>query len=143
MTIFDATNPKHARALERLGTEIPVWLTTVSPKGQPQTSPVWFWWDGDVFHVFSRPGVPKVRNIRENPRVSLNLQASETADDDVVIFEGVVELDPEGPDAERFPAFVQKYRDLIDAYGWTPESYFADYSVGLRITPTRIRVDED
>ncbi len=143
MTVFDPTNAKHARALERLASEIPIWLTTVAPKGQPQTSPVWFWWDGDVFHVFSKPDAPKIRNIRENPRASLHLNASDTADDDVVIFEGVAELDPEAPHAERLPGFVDKYRDLIGSYGWTPESYFAEYSVALRITPTRIRVDED
>ena len=143
MTIFDHANPKHARALERLSTEIPIWLTTVTPKGQPKTSPVWFWWDGDVFHVFSKPDTPKVRNVQENPRVSLHLQASDTADDDVVIFEGVAETDPEPPSADGLPVFVEKYGALIDAYGWTPRSYFADYSVCLRITPTRIRVDED
>ena len=142
MTIFDPTNPKHARASERLATEIPIWLTTVNGKGQPQTSPVWFWWDGDVVHVFSKPDTPKVRNLRENPRVSLHLAASDTADDDVVIFEGLTEIDREPPRAEGLSAFVDKYRELIASYGWTPESYFADYSVGLRITPTRIRVDE-
>ena len=143
MTIFDPTNPKHARALERLGTEIPIWLTTVNGKGQPQTSPVWFWWDGDVVHVFSKPDTPKVRNLRENPRVSLHLQASDTADDDVVILEGLAEFDPEPPTAERFSEYVAKYRGLIDEYGWTPDSMLGEYSVGLRITPTRVRVDED
>ena len=143
MTIIDPANPKHARALERLGTDIPIWLTTVSPKGQPQTSPVWFWWDGDVFHVFSKPDARKLRNIGGNPRVSLHLNASDTADDDVVIFEGLAELDPDTPSPERYPLYVEKYRGLIADYGWTPESMLADYSVGLRITPTRIRVDED
>jgi PPOX class probable F420-dependent enzyme len=143
VTIFDAANPKHVRAAERLESDVPIWLTTVAPKGQPQTSPVWFWWDGDVFHVFSKPDAPKVRNIGENPRVSLHLNASETADDDVVIFEGIVEIDPAPVTADRFPAYVKKYRGLIDSYGWTPEGMVAEYSVGLRITPTRIRVDDD
>jgi len=143
VTIFDPTNPKHARASERLATEIPIWLTTVNGKGQPQTSPVWFWWDGDVVHVFSKPDTPKVRNLRANPRVSLHLQASDTADDDVVILEGLAEFDPEPPTVERFTEYVGKYRGLIDEYGWTPDGMLGEYSVGLRITPTRVRVDED
>jgi len=143
VTIFDPANAKHRRAAERIVTDIPIWLTTVTAKGQPQTSPVWFWWDGDVFSIFSQPSAPKVRNVREHPRVSLHLNASDTADDDVVIFEGLAEVDPQPGRADRFPAFIDKYRALIDSYGWTPERYFADYSTTLRITPTRIRVDED
>jgi len=143
VTILDPANPKHARAAERLATEIPIWLTTVSPKGQPQSSPVWFWWDGDVFHLVSKPDTPKIRNLRENPRVSLHLHASDTADDDVVIFEGLTEFDPEPTDVGRLADYIQKYRTLIDEYGWTPDSYLSEYSVGLRVTPTRVRVDED
>jgi PPOX class probable F420-dependent enzyme len=140
--VLDSTNPKHARALERLETETPIWLTTVDADGQPQSSPVWFWWDGEVFHFWSKPDTPKVRNMRGNPRVSLHLQASDTADDDVVIFEGVAEVDAGPSDAAWFPSFVEKYRSLIEEYGWTVgEGEAAEYSLRFRVTPTRIRVD--
>ena len=103
---------------------------------------MWFWWDGEVFHFWSKPDTPKVRNMRGNPRVSLHLQASDTADDDVVIFEGVADVDTEPTDAVWFPAFVEKYRSLIEEYGWTlGEGEAAEYSLRFRVTPTRIRVD--
>ncbi len=140
--VLDPTNPKHVRAAERLATEIPIWLTTVDAEGQPQSSPVWFWWDGEVFHLWSRPDTPKVRNVRGNPRVSLHLQASDTADDDVVIFECVAEFEPGPSDAAWFPAFSEKYRSLIELYGWTlGEGVAAEYTVAFRVTPTRVRVD--
>lgn len=140
MSLFDPTDPKHARALERLGSEIIVWLTTVSPQGQPSTTPVWFWWDGEAFHMYSQPGRPKLRNIAENPRVSVHLQADETGDEDVVIVEGVAAIETDAPPADRVPSYIDRYRSLVDAYGWTPESFAADYSVEIRIEPTKARV---
>jgi hypothetical protein len=35
-----------ARAARHLREETVVWLTTVTPKGVPLPSPVWFLWDG-------------------------------------------------------------------------------------------------
>jgi PPOX class probable F420-dependent enzyme len=55
---------------ERLAREVVIWLTTVRSDGQPQTSPVWFVWDGQSFLIYSIPRSQKVPNIRGNPRVS-------------------------------------------------------------------------
>jgi PPOX class probable F420-dependent enzyme len=58
---------------ERLATEEIAWLTTVTGKGQPQSSPIWFLWDGESFWLRSQEHAAKVRNIGGNPRVSLHL----------------------------------------------------------------------
>ena len=34
-------------------------------EGQPQSTPVWFWWDGDTFLVYSRPAAKKLRQPRD------------------------------------------------------------------------------
>jgi hypothetical protein len=34
---------------------------------------------------------------------------------------------------------VEKYRELIDSYGWTPQSFARDYPHVIRVTPTRVR----
>ena len=39
---------------ERLGATDLIWLTTVTPEGEPQPSLVWFWWDGDTFLIYSQ-----------------------------------------------------------------------------------------
>ncbi len=31
-------------------------------------------------------------------------------------------------------------RDLVEGFGWTPAGFAADYSVAIRVTPTRVRI---
>ncbi len=57
-----------------------------------------------------------------------------------VIVEGTAAVAPEASPASDVPGYIEKYRALIDSYGWTPESFAADYSVAFRITPSRFRV---
>ena len=140
MAFLDPDDTKHAHAEERLRGEPIVWLTTVSAQGQPQSSPVWFHWDGDGFLLFSQPDRPKLRNIASDPRVSLHLEGGREGED-VVTFEGVARIVPDGPPATEVPEYVEKYRTQIAGFGWTPEAFAADYSVPLRVTPTRVRVD--
>ena len=68
METLDASNPKHARADDKLRHEIAAWLTTVTADGQPQSTPIWFHWDGSTFLIYSQPGRPKLRNIAGNPQ---------------------------------------------------------------------------
>lgn len=115
-----------------------MWMTTVSPQGQPQTSPVWFWWDGETVLVFSMPRSPKVANIRANPRVSLNLDGNGQGGD-IVSIEGTAELFEDQPLTE-FPEYVRRYMEKLDAMGYEPDSFAHAYSMGIRVIPTRFRV---
>jgi len=127
-----------SRAATRLRDERVIWLTTVRKNGQPQTSPVWFLWDGATFLIYSKPDVGKLANITANPRVSLNLDGNGQGGD-IVVLEGTAALAPDAPPAHEHPAYVAAYAPLIKRNGWTPESFASDYSVALRITPTRVR----
>ena len=60
--MIDTNTDEGARAAGRLQDEIVIWLTTVSPDGRPQTSPVWFAWDDETFLVYSMPRSAKVPN---------------------------------------------------------------------------------
>jgi len=124
--------------LERLRTDLIVWLTTVSSEGQPQSSPVWFLWDEDAFLVYSQPHATKVRNLRANPKVALTLRTDETASS-YITFEGTATL-PDGPSGADVPAYLEKYEALIAEMGWTVEWMTGEYSQPVRITPTRVRV---
>jgi len=123
--------------LERLRADLVVWLTTVDPDGQPQTSPVWFLWQGDTFLLYSQPHATKVRNLRANPRVALTLRTDEMASS-YVTFEGKAAL-PEGPRGDEVPAYLQKYEPLISGEGWTVEWMTGEYSQPVVVTPTRVR----
>jgi PPOX class probable F420-dependent enzyme len=139
MPVLDLSDPKHIRAEERLGSEPIVWLTTVRRDGQPQTSPVWFLWDGEAFLVYSRSGAGKLRNVETNAHVSLHLEGDGLGGDNV-IFEGIAELADDAPPADQVRGYIEKYRRRIDQYGWTPKSFAADYPHPIRIRPTRVRI---
>ena len=137
--MLDPSNQGHARADRRLRAEPVAWLTTVRADGQPQSTPVWFLWDGETFLVYSQPGAPKVGNVTANPRVSLHLNDDGTGDD-VVSFEGAATVEPGTPRADRVEGYLAKYRAAIAALGYEPGPFARTYSTAIRVRPTRVRV---
>jgi PPOX class probable F420-dependent enzyme len=135
---LDPADEAQARAEERLRQETVIWLTTVTSDAQPQSTPVWFLWDGDSFLIYSKPSSPKVGNIRTQPRVSLHLNANQDGDD-AVIFEANARLADDEPPADRVPDYIDKYRQGVADLGWTTEQFVADYSQPIRAVPTRVR----
>jgi PPOX class probable F420-dependent enzyme len=139
MTILDESKPKHAAAQQRLGSEPIVWLTTVSPSGQPQSTPVWFLWADGEFLIYGAAKGPKNASIEANPQVSLHLEGNGQGSDNV-IFEGQARIDPDGPRAEDVPGYLAKYQPFIDRYGWTAAGFSDDYPHVIRISPSRARI---
>jgi PPOX class probable F420-dependent enzyme len=125
-------------AEQRLQTNIIGWLTTVGSNGRPYTVPVWFLWEGSTLLIFSQQEKQKIRNLRKNARVTLALDDTKQGED-VVIVEGTAEI-LDNPDISAIlPAYVEKYGKMIQDMGYTPESMAAEFSVGIRVTPTKFR----
>ena len=122
----------------RLEDEIVIWLTTVDRAGQPQSSPVWFLAAPDHVVVYSLPDTPRVRNIRANPLVSLNLNSTPNGEG-LVIIEGRAEIVEGAPRADQDDDYMARYAASISREGMTPESFSRDYPVRLHIHPTRLR----
>lgn len=137
--MIDPATARGGRAFARLTDEKIIWLTTVRPNGQPQTSPVWFLYDDGEFLVYSLPGTARTANLGANPRVSLNLDGNGEGGD-IVTIEGIARIDPDAPPSDRMPVYQEKYAASIARNGWTPESFAADYPVAVRIVPKRARV---
>ena len=137
--MLDTTTEAGGRAERRLREEEIAWLTTVRSDGQPQSVPVWFFWDGERFLIYSQSGRQKLRNIERNPRVDLNLN-SNAQGGDVVRVEGTAEIIEDAPPATEVPEYVEKYRDAIARIGFEPEGFARAFSVALRVTPTRWQV---
>lgn len=135
----DLASDANRRAVERLEREIVVWLTTVRADGQPQSSPVWFTWDGNEVLIYGQAASPKVRNIRGNPRVSLHFDSDGTGAD-IVTLEGEARIDADAPSVPDEPAYMGKYGEGIARIEMTPAEYGADYSVAIRVRPSRVRV---
>jgi len=139
--VLDLNNPQDAHADERLRADWIVWLCTVRPDGRPHAVPVWFVWDGQSALIFSQPEKQKVRNLRQNPNVTLALDDTKRGDDAVIV-EGTAELLASADDpalASQRAAYLKKYAEGIRDIGLTPETMLASYSQPIRITPARIR----
>ena len=126
------------RAANHLENDQVVWLATVNPDLTPQPSPVWFLWDGDSVLMYSQPGTPKLRNIGQRPRVSLNFNST-PGGGDVLILTGDAAEDADAPPALDHPAYLEKYARGIAEIGMTPEAFSQAYSIPVRIRPTSLR----
>lgn len=135
--MFDASKPIHARALYRLASEEVIWLTTVDSDGQPQPSPVWFWWDGKQVWVYSGE-TSRVANIRSDPLVALNFD-TDGAGEDIAIIEAKAEIVEDAPPPSKVPEYVDRYRKLVPGIGMNWEGFDAKYHVPIRLQPTRFR----
>ncbi len=137
--MIDPTTRAGARATERLARELILWLTTVTPGGQPQTSPVWFLWaDGEIL-LYSRADTPRLANVRVNPRVVANLDGDGEGGD-VLVIEGEARIVHERATlADVPPAYLEKHAAKLASHGWTMESMLVDYPAEIRIRPTRVR----
>ena len=135
---IDTSTDFGARAARHLEDDQIVWLTTVGPDGTPRPSPVWFLWDGDSALIYSQPSTPKLRNIEQHPRVSLNFNSTPDGGD-VIILTADVWVDAGAPPATAIPAYIEKYTEGIRDIGMTPDAFAQAYSVALRVRPTSLR----
>jgi PPOX class probable F420-dependent enzyme len=124
------------RVQRRLDSDMVIWLTTVGLDLRPHAVPVWFWWDGHSFLIYSVPG-QKVRDIQANPNVQLHLNTDRTGDF-VVRFEGVAEILTDHAPAYRVGRYLAKYKERIAGYGWTPKGFSERYHIAMRIKPSRL-----
>lgn len=46
-------------------------VSTIGPKGEPQTTPIWFVWQDGVVRFSLVEGRQKLRNLRRDPRLSV------------------------------------------------------------------------
>jgi PPOX class probable F420-dependent enzyme len=138
LVVIDSGTEKGARVDARLRDELVLWLVTVSADGTPVPTPVWFWWDGETILVYSQPDKPKLRHLETNPRVALALRTDEDGDA-LVVITGDAVVDELAPRADALPAYIEKYRRSIARLESDPEAFAAEYSVPIRIRPTKLR----
>jgi PPOX class probable F420-dependent enzyme len=130
--------PDSGRAAERLDHEVMGWLTTVTPSGRPQSSPVWFVVLDDAIYIQSQLDAAKLRNIRANGKVSFHLDG-DGAGGDVVTIDADAEI-LEAPPPGLLDAYSKKYGRVIrERIRSTPEAMIDEYPTTVRFTPRRVR----
>ncbi len=135
---IDTSSEFGQRVARRLQEERIIWLTTVDANRVPQPRPVWFWWDGESFLIYSRPDVYKLRHIERNPQVSLHFD-SDGMGGDIVVFTGDARIDTDMPPADQVAAYAEKYQAGFARIGQSAEEFARGYSVALRVVPTDLR----
>jgi PPOX class probable F420-dependent enzyme len=130
---------KGAWAREHLETDVVGWFATLAADGRIQTSAISFLWDGATILFYSKPNTPKLRNIAANPKVSFNLNSDPYADH-VLVIEGTAAEDPACLPSDVHPEYAAKYHAPLAHWEMDEAETAREFSVAVRITPTRIRL---
>ncbi len=92
----------------RLRSARELWIATSSPRGRPDATPIWFWWDGGAVYFTCAAVARKARNIAHEPEVVL-LNGDGA---DPIILKGRAERVADGDELERVDrAYADKYVD--------------------------------
>lgn len=135
---LDFTTKHGKKALGQLQNEIAIWLTSVTPKGMPQPNPVWFIWEDDCVITWVQPHSARMRNLPLNPQVSLHF-ASDPAAQEMTVLTGIAEVDESIGSALNNEQYMRKYAHRWDGTDMTPEAAAEEFSLPIRIRPTRLR----
>ena len=108
-------------------------IATLMPDGSPHVVPVWVDLDGDDVLVNTAEGRQKLKNVRRDPRVALDVVNSENPYEMVTLRGHVVEVTSEGADA-HIDKLANKYLGR-DSY---PFRQPGEQRVIMRIEPERV-----
>ena len=110
-------------------------IATIGPKGEPQSSPLWFGWDGEFLRFAQLVGADrKRRNLEREPRIAISIVDPQNMYRYVEV-RGIVERIEPDVDRAFINAMAQKY--------WGHETYTEgkpdDEFVVVVIRPVRAR----
>jgi nitroimidazol reductase NimA-like FMN-containing flavoprotein (pyridoxamine 5'-phosphate oxidase superfamily) len=92
----------------RLHSARELWIVTSSPRGRPDATPIWFWWDGGAVYFTCAAVARKARNIAHEPEVVL-LNGDGA---DPIILKGRADRVTDDDELERVDrAYADKYVD--------------------------------
>ncbi len=125
---------EHPAIRTRLEDEPIAWLTTVASTGKPSTAPVWFYLEDDEsITIYSRDPSIRVRNLADNPMVTLHLEGDGKGGA-IVVLNGDAVIDKQMKGVASHPAYVAKYQRFLEKNGWTPEWFEKSYPAPITMT---------
>jgi PPOX class probable F420-dependent enzyme len=103
-------------------------LATVRPDGAPQSSVMWFAWDGELLRFTHTTTRQKYRNLAREPRVSVSIADPANPYDFLEVRGEVASIEPD--------AGADFYRGLQARYGMDYPVTDADERVVVAVRPT-------
>lgn len=91
-----------------LGSNALAHIATIGPNGEPQSTPVWFGWDGEHVKFSQTKTRQKYRNVNREPRLALSIVDPENPYRYLEI-RGEVERIEEDPDLDFINSMAKKY----------------------------------
>jgi PPOX class probable F420-dependent enzyme len=95
-------------------------LATTRPRGEPQSIPVWFDWNGTHILIAVGPGSQKYRNMQRDPRLALSIVDPATPARYLEVRGRVAAIDPD-VDGAKLRAIVRKYTGADELPGLSEE----------------------
>jgi PPOX class probable F420-dependent enzyme len=95
-------------------------LATTRPQGEPQSTPVWFDWDGTHLLVATGPASQKYRNTQRDPRLALSIVDPANPARYLEVRGRVTAIDPDA-DGTQLRAIVRKYTGADELPGLEEE----------------------
>jgi PPOX class probable F420-dependent enzyme len=108
-------------------------IATIGPNGEPQSSPVWFEWDGTNIKFSLTTARQKYRNIQRDKRVAMSIMDPSDAYRYIEIRGELDQVEPD-PDIDFISRMAKKYIDK-DRYPWHQPG---DERVVMKIKPTKL-----
>ena len=105
-------------------------VATIGPDGKPQSSPVWYGWDGSVLSFSQTTGRQKYKNLQRDGVVALSITDPDNAYRYIEL-RGPVTIEDDG-DNTFINSMAKKYLGQ-DEYPWHQPG---DVRVVVRVTPT-------
>jgi PPOX class probable F420-dependent enzyme len=91
-------------------------IATIGPKGEPQSTPVWFGWDGKHVLFSVTKTAQKYRNLQREPRVAFSIVDPQNLYRYIEIRGHAARID-EDADRQFVNSLAKKYLDQ-DVYPW-------------------------
>jgi PPOX class probable F420-dependent enzyme len=95
-------------------------LATTRPRGEPQSTPVWFDWDGTHLLIAVGPGSQKFRNTESDPRLALSIVDPANPARYLEVRGRVAAVDPD-QDGAQLRAIIRKYTGADELPGLEEE----------------------
>ena len=105
-------------------------VATIGPNGEPQCSPVWYGWDGELLSFSLTKVRQKYRNLAANPSIAVSIIDPENPYRYLEV-RGTVERIDEDPDAAFIDSMALKYMGVDTYAGHQP----GDERVVIRVRP--------
>jgi PPOX class probable F420-dependent enzyme len=105
-------------------------IATIGPRNEPQSTPVWFDWDGTYIRFSQTKRQQKYRNLRRDPRVALSIVDPRNPYRYLEV-RGVAVAFEDDPQRAFVDSMARKYLG-VDRYPWHQEG---DEHVAVVILP--------